>query len=147
MSISNVENHNIITVLKETTILEAAKLMRQFHVGQVIVVSEDKKKAIGIVTDRDIVVELVATGLDSNVITVGDIMVNNLEVVKDNFDFFDALNIMARKGIRSLPVISDKDELVGLITFDTLIMTLTEKIGFISRLLKTEQKNEMKKRR
>jgi CBS domain-containing protein len=149
MTIGAICNREVITVQRDATILHAAKLMRQYHVGDVVVIENRKNKAvpIGIVTDRDIVVELVATELDCKVITVGDIIITKLAMVKDNAGVFDAIQIMTTKGVRRLPVIDDAGGLVGIVTLDDLLQMLAKEFSSLTKLVMREQKNEAIKRR
>jgi CBS domain-containing protein len=149
MTIGAICNREVITVQRDATILHAAKLMRQYHVGDVVVIENRKNKAvpIGIVTDRDIVVEQVATELDCKVITVGDIIITKLAMVKDNAGVFDAIQIMTTKGVRRLPVIDDAGGLVGIVTLDDLLQMLAKEFSSLTKLVMREQKNEAIKRR
>lgn len=148
MTIAAICNREVITVYSESTALNAAKLMRQYHVGDVIVIETNNEKAIpvGIVTDRDIVIELVATELNCNVITAGDIMVKNPTVINEGAGVFDAIKTMTAKGVRRLPVVDDDGDLVGIVTLDDLILLLAKEFGTLSKLVTREQKNEMAKR-
>jgi CBS domain-containing protein len=148
MTIRAICNKDVFTVGRDATIVEAAKLMRQFHVGDVIVVENktDKTIPVGIVTDRDLVMEVVATELDCNVFTVGDIMVTHCSVIKESAGILEALQLMTKKGIRRLPVINDNGGLVGIATLDDLLLLLSKEINLISKLLVQEQKNESTKR-
>jgi CBS domain-containing protein len=96
MTIGAICNREVITVQSDATVLHAAILMRQYHVGDVVVIQNRKNKSIpiGIVTDRDIVVELVATELDCEVITVGDIIISKLIVIKESAGMFEAMQLM-----------------------------------------------------
>jgi CBS domain-containing protein len=149
MTIGAICNREIITVQRDATVLHAAKLMRQYHVGDVIVVENRIKQCvpIGIVTDRDIVVELVATELDCNVITVGDIVISKLIVVKDSAGVFEAIQLMVSKGVRRLPVVDDGGGLVGIVTLDDLLLLLAKEFSTLAKLVAREQKNEAIKRR
>ena len=71
--------------------------------------------------DRDVVVEVVATELDSAVITAGDIMVHGLITIKENSGVLEAITLMSSKGIRRLPVVGDEGSLLGIITLDDLL--------------------------
>jgi len=124
--------------------------MRQHHVGDVVVIelgNNEKPKPIGILTDRDIVIDLVATELDGNVITAGDIMVANLAVIRETSGVFEAIQIMTTKGVRRLPVVDDEEGLVGIITLDDLLLLLAKEFGGLAKLVTREQKNEATKRR
>lgn len=149
MTIGTICNREVITVQRDATVLHAAVLMRQYHVGDVVVIENRKNKTvpIGIVTDRDIVVELVATELDCKVITVGDIIITKLIVVKDSAGVFEAIQLMANKGVRRLPVVDDDGGLVGIITLDDLLLLLSKELAALNKLVTREQKNEATKRR
>ena len=149
MTIGAICNREVITVQRDATVLHAAVLMRQYHVGDVVMIENRKNKTvpIGIVTDRDIMVELVATELDCNVITVGDIVISKLTVTKDSAGVFEAIQLMASKGIRRLPVVDDEGGLVGIITLDDLLLLLSKELAVLTKLVALEQKNEATKRR
>ena len=136
MTIGTICNRQVITVQRDATVLHAAVLMRQHHVGDVVVIENRKNKTvpIGIVTDRDIVVELVATELDCNVITVGDIIITKLIVVKDSAGVFETIQLMASTGVRRLPVVDDDGELVGIITLDDLLLLLSKELAALTKL-------------
>jgi CBS domain-containing protein len=149
MTIGTVCNHAVITAHASATILEAATLMRQHHVGDIVVVKDHQGKQIpiGIVTDRDIVVDLVATELDCKVITVGDIMVTNLAVAKASTGILEAIQLMASKGVRRLPIVDNNDELMGIVTLDDVLLLLAKELGALTKLVAREQKNETARRR
>ncbi|HNZ56018.1 MAG TPA: CBS domain-containing protein [Methylophilaceae bacterium] len=149
MTISAICNREVITVQLDATILHVATLMRQYHVGDVVVIDNHKDKTVpvGIVTDRDVVVEVVATELDGAVITAGDIMVHSLTVIKESSGIFEAITLMSSKGIRRLPVVDDDGNLLGIITLDDLLLLLGKELGAFSKLVAREQKNEATKRR
>lgn len=148
MTIGAICNREVITVRPDATVLHAAVLMRQYHVGDVVVIEDRKGKSVpvGIVTDRDIVIELVATELDCKVITTGDIMANNLAVIKEGAGIFEAIQLMTAKGVRRLPVVDEGGGLLGIITLDDLLLILSKELGSLSKLVSREQKNEVSKR-
>lgn len=149
MAMSELCNPDVITLERNSTIAQAAKLMRQHHVGAVIVVEmkDGRRSPVGVVTDRDIVVELVATELDPDVITVGDIMVHTLVSISEKSGLLEAIRLMADKGVRRLPVTDEKGALVGIVALDDMLLLLTKELGALSKLVEREQKNEAKKRR
>lgn len=149
MTIGAICNGEVITVRRDATVLHAAVLMRQYHVGDVVVIEDHKGKSvpIGLVTDRDIVIELVATELDCKVITAGDIMATNLTVIKESAGVFEAIQLMTTKGVRRLPVVDDSGGLIGIITLDDLLLLLAKEFGALTKLVSREQKNEATKRR
>ena len=149
MTIATICNREVITVQRDATVLHAAMLMRQYHVGDVVVIEAQNAQCVpvGIVTDRDVVIKLVATELDAAVITVGDIMEPKLNVVKENSGVFEAIQTMTAKGVRRLPVVDDDGGLVGIITLDDLLLLLAKEFSSLTKLVTREQKNEAIKRR
>ena len=149
MTISAICSREVITVHRDATVLHAAMLMRQYHVGDVIVIEDREGKAIpvGILTDRDIVIEMVATDLDCRVITVGDIMLAHLAVVKEDEGIFDAIQLMSSKGIRRLPVVDKNGSLLGIVTLDDVLQLLAKEFDALAKLVRHEQKNEASARR
>ena len=149
MSIADICNREVITVKPEASISHVAKLMRQYHVGDVVVIDEHKNipVPIGIVTDRDLVVEVVATELDAEVITASDIMQRKLVVITEEFGVFQAIRTMTSKGVRRLPVVDDHGGLIGILTLDDLLLLLSKELTAISTLVIREQKNESRKRK
>lgn len=149
MPISEICNREVVVVQCNDTILEAARLMRQHHVGDVLVV-EDRggvRTPVGIVTDRDLVVEIMAPELDQMVITVGDIMAPDLVTVKENTGVFEAIQYMRAKGVRRLPVVDGSGGLVGILTLDDLLELLAEELLALAKLVRHEQKKETMSRR
>lgn len=149
MTIGAICNREVISVQRDASVLHAAMLMRQYHVGDVLVIKEHKGKSvpIGIVTDRDIVIEVIATELDAAVITTGDIMGTKLFVIKEDAGILEAVQSMAAKGIRRLPVVDADGGLIGIVTRDDLLFLLARELGALTKLVSREQKNELTKRR
>ncbi|MCB1934484.1 MAG: CBS domain-containing protein [Nitrosomonas sp.] len=148
MTISELCNREVIIVDAEDSALEAAQLMRKHHVGTVIVMKEQNsiRKPVGIVTDRDLVVEIMATELDPAVITVGDIMVPELVTVKEDTGIFETIQYMRRKSVRRSPVIDDNGSLVGIITMDDLLQLLSEELSELTKITAREIDKESTQR-
>ncbi len=148
MAIGEICNREVIVVAPETTIGEAAQLMRQHHVGDVVVVTEagGRRKPVGIVTDRDVVVEVVATELDPAVLTVGDIMVPDLATVPEQTGVFEAIRYMRDQGVRRMPVVGEDGSLIGILALDDLLELLAEELGALARLVAREQGKEIQNR-
>ena len=129
--------------------IRALILKRQYHVGDVVIIENHQNKTvpIGIVTDRDLIVQVVATELDFSVITVGDILIEKLVVIKESAGVFAAIQLMASKGARRLPVVEDDGGLVGIITLDDLLLLLSKELAELTKLVTREQKNEATKKR
>jgi CBS domain-containing protein len=113
MTIGEICTRVTVFTTRETTVAEAAKLMRQHHVGSLVVVDEvkgGKRVPVGIVTDRDAVVEVMATGLDPKTITVGDIMAQELVTARESEGVLETMQIMRYKGVRRLPIVGKSGE-------------------------------------
>ncbi|CAG0937944.1 Hypoxic response protein 1 [Gallionellaceae bacterium] len=149
MPVSEICNREVIIVQGNNTVLDAAKLMRQHHVGDVLVVENRNgvQVPVGIVTDRDLVIETLAPELDSNAITVSDIMVPGLATVKEGTGIFEAIQYMRANGVRRMPVVDESGGLAGIITLDDLLELLSEELLALTKLVKHEQKKEMGSRR
>jgi CBS domain-containing protein len=149
MTIASICHHDVVALDRDATVLQAAKLMRQHHVGSVFVTESKSGKTlpVGIVTDRDLVVEVLAPELDAAVITVGDIMQAGLLKIDEQAGVFDAIRLMSGKGVRRLPVVKKEGDLIGVITMDDLMLMLSGEFCSFAKLLEKEQHNEIAKRR
>lgn len=149
MPVGELCNRDVVILRREDTILVAAKLMRQHHVGDVVVADDSGgfRRPIGIITDRDVVIEIMATELDQRVITVGDIMTGGLVTVKESLGVFEAIQYMRTKAVRRLPVVDEQGALVGILTLDDLLQLLSEELAAIARLIAHQQQKETQDRR
>jgi len=149
MAIGEVCNREVVYATRDTTVQAAARLMRHYHVGSLVVVDEmdGKRIPVGIVTDRDIVIEVDATELDPQVITVGDIMAPELVTVPESEGILETLEVMRFKGVRRMPVTGGDGALAGIITADDLLGVLAEELVDLSRIVSKEQAREMQSRK
>jgi len=139
----------IVTVAQpQASLVEAAQLMRQDHVGCLVVVREtaEGRQVVGILTDRDIVTAAVAQGLDPATLRVEDLMVAPALTVLESESFIDLLRTMRRLGLRRLPVTSAAGMLVGLVTLDDALEILSEQLQTLVRAITAEQRREREQR-
>ena len=101
-------------VTARTTVREAARLMDEEDVGSLPVVDEGER-LIGIVTDRDVAVRVVARGLDSDTTVVGDVATRDVAALTPEHDLDDALRVMAKEQVRRLPIVVRENQLVGML--------------------------------
>jgi CBS domain-containing protein len=149
-TIASVCNRAVAFTTRDNTVAVAAKLMRHGHVGSLVVVEKmngGKRIPVGIVTDRDIIVEVIATGLDPAVITVGDIMSQDLVVGRESDTVLETLEIMRFKGVRRLPTVDRDGQLVGIVTVDDLLEILAEELNELARIVAREQSHEVSARK
>ncbi|MBZ5696883.1 MAG: CBS domain-containing protein [Acidobacteriia bacterium] len=149
MKIGELCSRVVVFAYKNMPLTEAAKLMREHHVGSLIVVREDdsKRTPVGIITDRDIVVEVLAAGLDFRTLTVGEIMTDELITAREQDDTLDVLGLMRKRGIRRVPVVTPSGALAGIATIDDILGVLSEELDGIVRAIDGEQAKEVAKRR
>lgn len=144
MPIAEICNRDVIIAGVNDTVLSAAKLMRKKHVGDVVIVKQTNGSStpIGIVTDRDLVVEVMAPEIDPSVLTVGDIMPRSLATVKESAGVYETIKHMRAKGVRRMPVVDDDRNLIGVVTLDDLLSLLVEELGQLTKLIAHEQIKE-----
>ena len=144
MTIGTVCNREVVFIHAQASIPVAARLMREYHVGDLVVIKEKtgKRVPVGIITDRDIVLEVIAEGVSMDDVNVGDIMSDNLVTARENDGLLDTIKVMRAKGIRRLPVVNDDNELVGILSVDDLIDLFSEQIVDLARLIAREQGRE-----
>lgn len=148
MSVGEVCNREVIVIAPESSVLEAARLMRRYHVGDLVVVQQRNGKAVplGIVTDRDLVIEVIAAEVDPSQVTVGDLTTHRLATAREGDEMLDSLAQMAQLGIRRLPVVDQEGALIGILTLDDLLDLLSEQVGNLARLVRTELRLEQERR-
>jgi CBS domain-containing protein len=122
--------------------------MRTHHVGDVVVVDREGGEPIprGILTDRDIVLEILAEDVDLDAVNVGDVMSYDLVTVDEDTSLMDVIKIMREKGVRRMPVVNKKDALVGILTVDDVIELVAEQLTDIVSLISKENRQEQKRR-
>ncbi|MTI64806.1 CBS domain-containing protein [Methylophaga sp.] len=141
MNILDVCQHKVAMLEKNEKVQEAARQMKIHHVGDVIVVSKEngQNKPLGILTDRDIVINLVADDVDLSAVTVGDCMSDDLMTVRDDADIADTMKEMSRRGVRRAPVIASDGSLCGILSMDDLIEVSSNILRDMSALITREQ--------
>ena len=148
MSVGQYCNRQVVTTAKSTEIDEVARLMRQHHVGTVVVVErrDDAEFPIGIVTDRDLVVEVLAQNLSPNTVTVGDVMSGGLVTARENDNFWHTLDRMSAKGVRRLLVVDEKGALLGILSVEDVLTTLAVGLSDVTRLVQRGIAREARQR-
>ncbi len=122
-------------------IVEVARIMREQHVGSVVVVDE-RGAPCGIVTDRDLVVEVLAMEADTGSLRVADIMSPNPVTVSEDMDMDDALASMRMAGVRRAPVVDDEGLLSGLVSVDDMLVQMSSELNDIICLTYQQQLKE-----
>jgi CBS domain-containing protein len=150
-TVRDLATHAVVTVSPETTLAQCAQIMRNEHVGSVVVVEPSAAgrhdRPVGIVTDRDIVVEAIAVALDPATLTAADVMSTPLATVHEDDDILDALAKMREQGVRRVPVIAEDGSICGLVAVDNLLEAMAEQLDAVVRVIKAEQTREAATRR
>ena len=118
--------------------------MRNHHVGDVIVVDrkDNKLVPVGIVTDRDLVVQVIAQAVAPAGLAARDLMNEDLVTAEENEDVYDAIWHMRSKGIRRLPVVDAHKFLIGVLTVDDVVEFLAEELAQVARIVPRQIKLE-----
>lgn len=143
-------DREVVVASRDATVAEAAHLMRHHHVGTLVVCdpsSGERRSPVGIVTDRDIVIGVVAPGLRADTITVGDIMAGDLVTVRESQGVRQALELMRHKGVRRLPVLDHEGRLSGLVAIDDILEVLAEELTDASSISGRERAIEAANRK
>ena len=118
MPVRNLARSDIVTATPDESIQGLATTMQADGVGCVVITDDDT--AVGIVTDRDLVVRLLASGTDPNEVVAEDVMTETLCTIDDTAGFYHATELMSEHGVRRLPVTDGNGSLTGIITIDDL---------------------------
>lgn len=134
MAIKEFCNTDVVICETDATVPAVASLMRTHHVGDVIVIEErdGRRMPLGILTDRDIVLEAVAVGLDVEVFTAGDMMTAPLVTVPLSEGVFETLRAMSRHRVRRIGVVDDQGGLFGIVAADDLINLLANELATLT---------------
>ena len=138
MTVREYCNLNVICCEPDTPVAEVAMLMRKHHVGDVVVVDNQGEGAripIGIITDRDVLVETIALDIEARLFTAGDLMSSPVTTVLEEASVSEALAIMRGKRIRRLPVVTRAGTLFGMVTIDDFVNLLSAELSMIAGLM------------
>lgn len=144
MLLSELCNLEVVIAERDCTIFEAAKLMRNYNVGSLIIVEKENglSRPVGIVTDRDLVIEVIALNIPLDSVTVGDVMSTDLISGRESDELWDTIQRMRMKGIRRIPVTDRAGNLLGIVSIDDVIELLSEELLSLSRIITQEQYRE-----
>jgi CBS domain-containing protein len=144
MTVGHFCNREVVICERESTIVEVAQLMRLHHVGDVVIVeSRDTTQVpVGIITDRDLVVELIADRVDLEAVTVGDVMSYELVTARTDDSIWETLKRMRGQGVRRIPVVNDQGSLEGILALDDILELLAEELSMLAKIPACAQTKE-----
>jgi CBS domain-containing protein len=139
----------VTIAFKKTTLIGAARLMRENHVGCLVIVEETGglRIVVGMLTDRDIVTAAVASDLDLGTLRVEDVMITDLVTAREDDSLIDLMHSMHGKGVRRIPVVGKQGELVGVVTLDDVLDILAQELGLLVSAIDSEGKRERQLRK
>jgi CBS domain-containing protein len=138
-------SHRIVTAKTTTTVVEAAKLMREHHVGSVIVMGDQVPvRPVGIVTDRDIAIKAVARP-ELKVASIEQIMSGKPVMAPGAMGLHEAIELMREQGVRRLLVTGNDGDLRGIISFDDVLMVIAKELNAMTQLIAAGMVNEERK--
>ena len=141
-------NRDVVITGVSDSLRSAIQLMRTHHVGNVLVVEKvtGTNTPVGILTDRDIVIEVLAQDVEIDSVTVADVMSDLLITVTEDTGLSETLDVMRSHGVRRLPVIDHSGRLQGIVSIDDILEVLAEQLQKLAILVKTEQRREQLER-
>ena len=140
---------DVVTVAPDASVVDACTLMRKHHVGAIVIVEEggDGRKPLGILTDRDIAVEVVALGLAPETLKVSEVVQRPVTTIRDDSGYAETVRLMSVNGVRRMPVVDAGGKLVGIITVDDILRQLASPLVALSDLVARERHFEQTTRR
>jgi len=150
MSAGEYANRDVIVVEEQESVRTAVNMMRQHHVGTVVVVGREAGRhpiPRGILTDRDVVLEILAEDVDLDEVTIGDVMSYELVTVPEKTGLMEVIEVMRDKGVRRVPVVDNRGALIGILSVDDVLELISEQLEDLVRLIAREQRHERARRR
>ena len=147
MNVDMVYSRNIVRAPASCTLLAAAGLMRDNHIGSLLVTGEAPQEAsvLGVITDRDLVVRAMAHNVVPAEATVGQFMTRELVMVPSTATVYEAMETMRTSGVRRLGVTDADGELVGVLSLDDIVEPLAAELSAFAGVVRTERFREVMK--
>jgi CBS domain-containing protein len=148
MDLKKLGSKRVVTVTADTSLEDAARLMRENHVGDVVIVESkgSKKIPIGILTDRDIVMATIALGAPAAPLATGDIMTSDLVTIKEDESLNHLIDLMKEKGVKRVPIVGKDCDLLGIIALEDVMALLTKELAALAEVGKRQKEVEFQRR-
>jgi CBS domain-containing protein len=148
LTAGDVCNRQVAIAHKGMPLNEAARLMRQRHVGSLVAVEDSGAGniVVGMLTDRDIVTAVVAKDMDAATLRVDDVMTRNVVTARESDSVLDVLTCMRGKAVRRIPVTGPNGELIGLIAADDVLGLIAEELRTLVQALVAQPRVEQQAR-
>ena len=144
MKVTRIYTRNVVSAARSSTLQEAAKLMRDHHVGALLVTEDEPNddRAVGVLTDRDLVVHAIAGELDPATVTVESIMTPEIAGIDRDADVHHAMHTMRELGVRRLAVTSEDGAVVGVLSLDDIVDALAVEMSSLAGVIRSERVRE-----
>jgi len=144
MKVERICTRNMVTVERSESIRKAAETMRRMHVGALLVTegSGGGANVVGIVTDRDLVLHVLAAGLDARAVAVDKVMMPVVASVSEEADLLEASERMRDAGVRRLLVTDARGNPSGVVSIDDVVDGLAAELASVSALMRSEAHRE-----
>lgn len=144
MDIGEICNRDVVFATEDMPLKQAAQLMREQHVGSLVVVKEAElgRVVTGMLTDRDIAIVAMAREFDPQTLRVADVMSSDPATARPEDSMYDVMRLMRQRGVRRIPVTTDKGVLVGIVALDDLLEIMAEQMQSIVSAIASETRRE-----
>lgn len=147
MAIGEICSGDVVFVARNESCAQAARLMREHHVGSLVVVQQNERRVpVGMLTDRDLAVGVMALGLDPEKTIVEAAMRPDVAVVREDEGIGRAIALMRNGGVRRLPVVDETGALVGILAADDLIELFADEMSGLAAMLAKSPRRERAER-
>jgi signal-transduction protein with cAMP-binding, CBS, and nucleotidyltransferase domain len=145
MNVARIYTRSVVSVPRSSNLQQAAALMRQYHVGALLVTEDapGTDQAIGIITDRDLVMQAMAEGVGPDDLTVDEVMTPEIAGVAESADAHEAMVTMRELGVRRLAVTGQGGALVGILSFDDIVDALSIEMESLAGVIRSERGREV----
>ncbi len=144
MKVARIYTRNVVSATRSSTLQEASLIMRDRHVGSLLVTEDEPNgdHAIGIVTDRDMVVYATAEGLDPQSSTLADIMTPKIAAIDRDADAHEAMAVMRKFGVRRLAVTGEDGSIIGVLSLDDVVDAVATELSALAEVIRAERGRE-----
>jgi predicted transcriptional regulator len=137
MPVDNLARSDVVVAATDDSVKQLATAMRKESVGSVVITDGDSP--VGIVTDRDLTLKVIAEGESPSGLTAADVMSTDLHTINRTSGFYEALEVMSDTGVRRLPVVDSDDKLAGIITIDDLHELLADEHQLLADVVQAQR--------
>ena len=145
MNVGQLCQREVVTTQQGEELCTAAQLMRSKHVGFLVVVEPSdggRQRVVGVMTDRDIVIAVLAREVDTHQLRVGDVMTREPLLAEQTQPVESVVSLMREVGVRRVPVIDKDGYLAGVLSIDDVLEVMAEQLVNIADSLRSERRAE-----